>query len=95
MKRFLLLSGLHFAAFVVLLLFSLDFSAVDGGEPALVARIAGFAFVIVGQPGIAVHEALGNRGDLVEWAIVVGNSLLWGALLAAAWGWRRARAQEP
>ena len=83
MKRFLLLSGLHLALFLGMVIASMDFSAVDGGDPALLSQVAWQAARVLGQPGIAVHRALGPDGpDAVEWALVIANSLLWGALMS-------------
>ena len=83
MKRFLFLSGLHLALFLGLLSAGMDFSGVDGEDPAFLSQVASRVAGLLGQPGIAVHRALGPEGpDALEWALVIANSLLWGALLS-------------
>jgi hypothetical protein len=75
-----------------LIVLSIDFSAVDGEEPALVSRVAAPVVAVLGQPGFAVHGAMGERAtDLTEWAVFVGNSLVWGAVLSLLLRLRRRR----
>lgn len=84
MKRWLVWSLVHFVVALALLLFSLDFSAVDGHEPSVWSQRAGAVVAILGQPALAVWAWLGSpdHSDAWEWALLIANSLLWGAGLA-------------
>ena len=82
--RFFFFFLLHFGLFTVLFLVGLDFSVIDGKESGLVSRIAHAFGVVLGQPALYFAGFLPTpRHDVLEWALLVSNSLLWAAVLRA------------
>jgi len=89
-----LLAGAHFV--VTLACFLLGFG--DWGdlaaEPTTFERVAWGAATVLSAPGRWLWTSWASRNlpDVVEWALVLANSLLWGAAGAALWNaWRRRR----
>ena len=93
-----LLGALHFLLWMLLLLVSLDFATVDGEEPWLLSQLA-LPFVwLLGAPGWPALTWLADSAftgegvpDALEWAVLLGNSQLWGIGLEAILRRRRAR----
>ena len=85
MKLFSICFLVHFVVFMVLFLLGLDFSGVDGEEPGLVSQVAGALSQVLGQPGLFLADFLPTPiPDALEWAILIGNSVLWAVCLSAA-----------
>jgi hypothetical protein len=83
-KAFTFCFLLHFGLFMVLFLVGLDFSGIDGHEPGLVSRIAGALASVLGQPALYLARFLPSPSpDVLEWALLVSNSLLWAAVMWA------------
>ena len=97
-RRVALLGALHFLLWMLLLLVSLDFATLDGEEPWLLSQLA-LPFVwLLGAPGWLALTWLADSvftgegvPDALEWAVLLGNSLLWGMGLEAILRRRRVR----
>ena len=86
MKRFLAWSTAYAMVTMGLFLFTLDFSAVDGEAPSAWQSLLLPVVEVLIQPARAVWSWLGPRVDhqnWAEWALLVGNVALWGAMLAS------------
>ena len=79
MKKLLAWSAVHFV--VTLLLLLLSPHAMDDDPPGVLGQGAGLAAKVLIQPGVSVWSWIGDRNDFLEWAVLFGNSMLWGAML--------------
>lgn len=98
-RRVALFGALHFLLWMLLFLLSLDFSAIDDASPGLVSQLAHPFVSVLGLPGWPALVWLGEsvftgRGvpDVLEWGLLLANSLLWGVVLEATVRRRHARA---
>ncbi len=89
MKKRILITTAIFAAIHVVLLISLVMIIIVSGdtrddsifEPTPVERVAGDAIGVLLQPALSVC-GLWKTSRIVEWAIFITNSILWGICLA-------------
>ncbi|MCI0332637.1 MAG: hypothetical protein L0228_05380 [Planctomycetes bacterium] len=74
-------SVLHFIAGFIA--FSISFSLGmdrfdDGGDPSFIEKLSNIAVNILWFPAWLVADAVNLHNDLAEWALVIGNSVIWG-----------------
>jgi len=85
-KKIILYAICHFVATLVSLLFALG--DLSNRDIDLVTFIGGVFFEILGFPAIHIKEMLHSAfgilpfDNLIEWALIVSNSLLWGTVIA-------------
>ena len=85
LKRIFLFAVLHFLAIIGLVMVA-AFASGDhsGAEPQVIERVATSLVEILGQQMFWLQDTLNASGNgAIEWALVGGTSLLWGAAIAA------------
>ena len=90
-KRILFFAALHFMTILGLVMVAAVAMGDDSGaEPQGIELIATSLVEVLWQPMFWLAETLNASGNnAIEWALVGGTSLLWGAALAALTSWRR------
>ena len=85
-KKIIYFSVAHALLSFICVIVALDFSAIDTGvaEKDLLSDIAGIIGSILLSPGRFLWNswASNNLPNILEWFVFIGNSVLWGIILA-------------
>ncbi len=89
-KKVITFSMLHLIILLLCIIesFSLAMDRLDTGEQATILEsITSTLSAILGFPGIYLWTpwASKNLSNIIEWLVLIGNSILWGILLAYAY----------
>jgi hypothetical protein len=84
LKYLVIFACLHALVAIGLFAYGFDLSAVDGVEPSRAKQFAFTAAGVLMLPGrlIWTEWASKNLPNVLEWFLLIANSILWGAVIA-------------